>query len=424
VSMQRVIVIDRKKYAAGLFWQPVAVGVVARNYARVLSRGVDKRLNLFAEYRSMVGLGARRFGHSIGMPSAAAEIMESFAEYSSFLAVFRVQNMYWLIAARNGVLIQDNIFDQEIDARAEFDKLSGIPEWGALFAPSAWEIPRAVDKQLHEIFLNNVRAILKPVSRVRARFLSLFLLAVFILGLGYLFKDPVVQMMSPRQQIAKINPELAEEYKKRIEENNKELDKKFNVPKEEIVVAHEPLVMPYELLPNPADRAYLCYQAIGFLMQPIIGWIQTSAECGEAYASVTFKRGFGSLADFYELATDAMPGVFVQEKSDSEIYVTAKLPELMPYASQDERDAETVLREVNTLFQRLDNRVDTNIEIDTIGNGAQSVNLQVVEVGASSKLTPPEFIKIFDELGGVYMTRATWDAKSRNWNYEVIIYAK
>jgi hypothetical protein len=50
--------------------------------------------------------------------------------------------------------------------------------------------------------------------------------------------------------------------------------------------------------------------------------------------------------------------------------------------------------------------------------------LNVVEVGARSKLTPPEFMKIFRDLQGVYMTLAEWDVASRTWNYEVIIYAK
>ena len=34
------------------------------------------------------------------------------------------------------------------------------------------------------------------------------------------------------------------------------------------------------------------------------------------------------------------------------------------------------------------------------------------------------FMKIFEEFGGVYMTRCAWDASTRIWNYEVIIYAK
>jgi hypothetical protein len=244
---------------------------------------------------------------------------------------------------------------------------------------------------------------------------------VFIMGVANFFKEPISQMLTPKPQIAKLDPILAEKYKQQIEEKNKELDKKLEIqaPKKP-----KPLIMPYDSLPDSKARAKTCYKAIAFLMQPIPGWNQVYAECNEAYASVNFKRSFGNLGDFYEIATNLMPGTFVEEKSDSEIFVRAKLPELQKTSSLEEKDPDTVVREVDTIFQKIDETVDTNIRVDTISNETQSVDLNVIEVGASSKLTPPEFMKIFDDLGGVYMTRTSWDAVAKEWNYEVIIYAK
>ena len=120
----QVISVDRKKYAVGLFWQPTGAGYVARNYARTLARSVDKKLNLYVEYRSMVGLGARRVGHRSGMDCAAVAVMDTLAEYSSFLAVFAVGRQFYLVAVRNGVILEDKLFDKEEDARAEYFKLS------------------------------------------------------------------------------------------------------------------------------------------------------------------------------------------------------------------------------------------------------------------------------------------------------------
>ena len=369
----------------------------------------------------MVGLGSRRAGHRTGMYSAAAEVMESLSEYTSFLAVFRVQGAYWLVAVRNGIILHDQLFDSEFDARAEYEKLSKIPDWGVLFAPDEWAMPRATEKRIADVVTGNLKVSLKSISRAPANFISVALAVLFLIGIVHLFKEPISQMLAPKPQVAAIDPKLAEEYKKRIEEKNKELDQKFEIKKEKPL---EPLAMPYDSLPDPMDRAQVCYQAIAFLMQPVAGWVQTNVDCGEMHANVTFKRGFGNLADFYEIAGELMPGVFVQEKSDSEIYVTAKLPELQPTSSLEEKDVDTIIREVNTTFQRLDMSVDTNSVIDTIADETRSVNLNVVEVGASSKLTPPEFMKIFEDFGGVYMTRTKWDARSRTWNYEVIIYAK
>lgn len=419
--ISQVISIEKKKYAVGLFWQPVAVGFVARNYARQLAKGVDRKLNLFTEYRAMVGLGAKRLGHHVTMPSAAAEVMEAFAEFSSFLAIFKVKELFWLVAVRNGIILEDRLFDNEDDARKEYVTRSVMPDWGSLFAPGAWGMPRAVERRLEDVVSGNVRAILRPISRFKTDLISFVLLLVFLFGAAYFFREPISQMFGSKPQIAAIDPALAAEYKKRIDENSKELDKRFDIKKEQ---PPAPLVMPYDSLPNPMDRAELCYQAMGFLMQPVTGWNQTIAECGTEYATVTFKRGFGNLGEFYNVATDLMPGAFVQEKSESEIFVTARLPRLDTFASMEEKDADTVVRNVTTSFQKINTPVETNISVDTLTNGVQTENVTVVEIGASSPLTPPAFMGIFSEFSGVFMTEVSWDAPSKIWNYEVIIYVK
>jgi hypothetical protein len=419
--VNQVILIDRRKYVVGLFWQPVASGITARNYAKVLTRGVDKRLNKYTEYRAMVGLGFSRAGHHVGMASAAAEVMEAFAEYSSFLAVFKTGEFYWLVAVRNGIIIQDQLFDTEDAARSEYTKLSTMPDWGSLFAPSIWGMPRSVERRLEDVITGNVRATLKPISHFKTSFFSLVLLVAFVLGTAYFFREPISQMLIPKSQISEIDPVLAEEYKKRIEEKNKELDQRFEIKKAEPI---KPLEMPYDYLPDPAERGWLCYQAVAFLMQQIPGWVQTEAECGDTHATAVFRRTYGTLEDFYNIATELMPGAFVTEKTESEIVVQAKLPTLRAYSSQEEKDSETIVREVNTAFQKIDTPVDTNLTVDVISDGARSVSLNVVEVGVSSKLTPPEFTKVFSDLRGVYMTRVAWEANGRIWNYEVIIYAK
>lgn len=425
ILANHVIIIDRKKYAAGLFWQPVAVGFVPRNYARSLARGVDKKLNLYTEYRAMVGVGSKRNGLRMGMPAAAAEVMESFAEYSSFLAIFPVGQLFWMVAVRNGIIIVDKIFENEDVAREEYLEISSMPDWGSLFAPSAWGIPRAVDRILDDVVSGTVRATLKPISRVKSDLIAIILLVVFVFGIGYFFREPIAEMLTPKTQIAQIDPLLAEEYKKRIEEKNRELDEQFNIQRQaEQQAVHNQIMMPYDYLPDPIDRAQTCYQAIAFLMQPISGWVQTDAECTETHANVTLRRTHGTLIDFYEQAGNLMPGAFVQERTDSEIFVRAKLPELETFSSMEEKDAATIVREVNTMFQLIDSSVDTSITIDVIGEGVDAINLDVVEVAATSKLIPTQFMQIFNDLRGVYLSRVVWDARSKNWNYEVIIYAK
>lgn len=417
----QVITVNRKKYAAGLFWQPVAAGFMPRNYARSLARSVDKKLNLFTEYRAMVGLGARRDGLRAGMSSAAAAVMDSFPEFSSFLAVFDAEKFYYLVAVRNGVILEDKIFASADAARAEYARLAEIPDWGMFVAPGAWGMPRAVERSLNELLPHAPRTVLRSISRFRAGVFSLALIAVFAMLMFGVFREPIMRMVAPRPQVAQINPELAAEYRRQIEEKNKELDQQFEIEKRP---APEPIVMPYESLPDVTARAEMCYQAIGFLMQPITGWNQTRAECGETHASARIQRSFGTLGDFYAVAPDIMPGAFVSEENEDTILMRATLPQIRTVASQDERDAETVMRDVQSAFQSIDTPVTVQIVVDVLSNGVETATVNIVEIAAESKLTPMQFMRIFDDFGGVYMTRCTWDAGRRIWNYEVIIYAK
>ena len=417
----QVITVDRKKYAVGLFWQPTGAGYVARTYARALARSVDKKLNLYTEYRAMVGLGSRKLGHRSGMDSAAASVTDALGEYTSFLAVFAVDKQFYLVAVRNGVILEDKLFDREEEARAEYFKLSEIPDWGALFAPGAWGMPRAVERNLSDLIMRGPRSVLHPISRIGAGVLSIILLAIFIVGVSWFFREPLEQMLNPQPKLSQVSPEIAAEYEKQVEEKNKELDEEFQI---ERASQPEPIVLPYDYLPDPEKRAQVCFQAIAFLMQPITGWEQISAECGETHASAVFKRNFGTLDDFYMIATQIMPGSFVQQESDSSLYVRATLPTVPTKASLDERDVETVVRAALTAFQSAGMSAEVQMVVDTLTNGVETVNLDIVEIAAQSKLGPVQFMKIFEDFGGVYMTRCAWDASTRIWNYEVIIYAK
>ena len=416
----QVITLNKKKYAVGLFWQPTGAGYVARSYARTLARSVDKKLNLFTEYRGMVGLGARRAGHRSGMDSAAAAVVDALGEFSSFLAVFAVDKKFYLVAVRNGIILEDKLFEREEDARSEYFKLSEIPDWAALFAPAPWGMPRAVERNLSDLTIRAIRAQLRPISRAWGVIASVLLIVAFVVSSIWFFREPL-QQMNAASEISEMDSELVAEYEKQVEEKNKELDAAFEIEK---APAPEPIVLPYEYLPDPMERAQVCYQAMGFLMQPITGWNQTSVECGESYATVRFVRDYGTLDDFYMMATELMPASFVQQESEKSLTVRAKLPDVSTYASIDERDVETVSRAVMTAFQGIDTPADAQMVVDTLTNGVDTIYLNVVEVAAESKLIPTEFMQIFDDFGGVYMTKCVWNASSRTWNYEVIIYAK
>ncbi len=417
-TLSELLRVNKKRFAAGLFWQPVAVGYTPRKYAYTLSHNSKGKANLFVEYRSMVGLASRRKGYIAGMPSVAAEIVDALSEYSSFLAVFESDKKYYLIAVRNGIILADKLFNNEADARSEYAKYSKIPDWSAFIAPNAWGIPRAMEKNLNALLPRKTKYHLRAINLWRSRVLSLLLLIAFFVCIYIFFREPIDRMRTIKP--VEVNTEIQEEYNRQIEAKNKELDEQFEITKE----ASKPLVLPYTSLPVPEARAKQCYQAVGFLMQPITGWTQSRVVCDETKATAEFNRKFGSLDTFYRLAADFLPGATVVELDENTLSVTVALPEVKRASSQDERDAETVERNVISMFQTMHTDAQTEIVVDTLTNGVETANLNIVEVAVSSKLLPMQFTKMFEDFGGFYITRCSWNAIARTWNYEVIIYAK
>lgn len=410
------ITVDRKKYATGLFWQPV-VGTNANNYARSLAKTVEKKYGLYIEYKNMVGLAPQRSGLRLGMPSAAVEIADALSEYISFLAAFQTSNGFYILAVRNGVIIYDKLIVASEKARQQYIELSVIPDWGILIAPEQWMIPRSKEKLINDILQGNIVARLLPISLLQSGFSSVVLIGLFVLSIVFILRTPIAKLFIPNN-VKQIDPELVEEYKKQIEEKKQELEQQYI--EEDIT----PMVYPYDYLPDKNQRAELCYKAIGFLMQPISGWNQVYTKCDEDSVSATFSRAYGTMNDFYNVGKDIIPGVTVQEVSDNEIIVKAKLPKLDTISSVEERDSGTVVRDVITIFQLLNNDFEISSVVDTISNGVTTENINVVEIAASSKLIPSEFIQIFKNFEGVYMTSVVWNVKTRVWNYEIIIYTK
>ena len=417
----QIITIHRRKYAAGLFWQPMPVDGGGRMSAFRLARSIDVRYNLYTEYRMMIGLSMRRYGHKGGMPSAAAEVAESMSEHSSFLAAFVVDNGYYIVAARNGIIILDNIFVKEENARATYTEMAQMPDWGAFIAPSKWGMPRAVEHSLEDVITGHSHTSLRSISMSRSIIYSVLLLLLFLSAIWLAFYKSGVDLVNGQQRLEKIDEEKVAEYRRQIDAKNKELDAQYQIDKKPLP---EPIVPPYELLPDVQSRADICYRAMGLLMQPINGWNQVWVKCDEKYATAQLRRTYGTLGDFYSVATDLMPGAFVQELSEDLLTVRATLPKIWVVPSQDERDTDTIVRDVTTAFQSIDTPVEIQTVVDTVSNGVETKNFDVVEVAASSKLTPMQFMKIFDDFGGVYMTKCDWNASNRTWNYEVIIYAK
>ena len=414
--IKQIITVRHKKFATGLFWQPLGVGNTAQNYAKQLARTSDRKYTLYIGYKSMVGLTDGREGAKSGMSSAAVEIVSTLSELVSFLGVFQADNNYYLLAVRNGVIIRDILLTDSESARKLYMELSEIPDWGALFAPTAWGIPKSQEKNLFDLMGHGANVRLHQINNTKSIIPSIFFIILFMIFGYFVLKNSVHNQSVPKPAI---DQEKIAEYKRQIELKTQKLADKI-LP----VVKEQNVDYAYNHLPNVTERADLCYQAIAFVMQPIMGWNQTYAKCDEEFVSANFSRDFGTLNDFYEIGGELMPGAMVEQKSDDEILVRVKLPTLKTYSSIDERDQTTLMRDVATIFQQTN--INANIQgvMDTISGGDGTERVYVTEIGVASKLIPSEFMQAFKNFNGVYMPSVTWRASTRTWNYEVIIYSK
>lgn len=417
--IKQVITVNHKRYATGLFWQPLRVGVIAQNYARQLAKNGGKKYTLYVGYKSMVGLTDTHEGVKAGMASAAIEIVSALSDLVSFLGVFQTENNnYYLIAVRNGVIIRDILLTDAESARKLYTEMAKIPDWGALFAPASWGIAKSQEKLLSDLMGHGAYVKLREISTVKIIIPSVVFLILFAV-FGYI----VLKNSVANKTVSKptITAEKIAEYKKQIEAKTQKIADKIlpTVTEQDVDIDYA-----YEHLPRVNERADLCYKAIAFVMQPVMGWNQTYARCDEEYVSANFLRDFGTLNDFYEIGGDLMPGAMVQQMSEDEILVRIKLPELKTYTSIDDRDQTTLMRDITTVFQQ--SNINANIQgvIDKVLTGAGTENIYVTEVGVSSKLIPSEFMRAFDGFNGVYMPSVTWRANTKMWDYEVVIYSK
>ncbi|MCL2538269.1 MAG: type 4b pilus protein PilO2 [Alphaproteobacteria bacterium] len=413
---QQVINIERKKYAVGLFWQPAGEGQNARAFAQKIAKFVPGRIKYFTPYRGLIGVGSAALGHRRRMAAAATEVMDSFADYSAFLAVFAVKQGFWLVAARNGIIIADKLYTDESAAKAEYEQLAELPDWGILVAPGYWVAPRAEEKRLEDIVTGDSRFIMQSVSKFWGSMTSILLLLLMFAGILYFMREPIIEMLRPGPNAAARAAAEAEFKAKQaaLAAENKQA----------AASAVPAVIYPFDEIPDLGLRAEKCFDAITYLMRIIPGWNQVAAECDATTATAQLHRGRGILSDVYDFARDKMAGVGIIENSDADVTLILDLEPLPVSSRLAEDDTASVMRRINSIFQLMGMRADVRSGIETVSTPAGARSVNIVTVSAASKITPPEFARIFEDYDSATMPLVRWDARSRTWNYEVKIYVK
>ena len=281
-------------FAVSLFWQPLADQEdpmqEIKETADTLMAGADLYC-MRSGTSSQYGIGNTQDGHRPGLPSAAAALAEKFADKSSSVAVFKVNEGWWFIAIRNDLILseEDVLFLNEEDAKRSFYAMMAVPDWGRKIAPAEWEVEGAEEVDIAEILTEPGSAKLVRIGGKNQKLLIIAgVAALVVLMVGYnlissMFKETAPKIVRP---IAPIKQVFVEEEKK------------------EVTVTTQ--AKPWDTLIATPDLMAYCYSSVQQIRSMVIpGWTLGNISCSPNGVSAYWQKAWdGSSALLKNTAAD------------------------------------------------------------------------------------------------------------------------
>ena len=172
-------------YAASLFWQPLQNK--DEPFAEIIeaSENVLEGADLFClkpGKSPQFGLCVSYQGYKKKMSAAAVSVATALSDRSSFLAVFKVNNGWWYVCARNDIILSDGdmLFLNEEDAKEQFMSMLAVPDWGRKIAPAEWELEDVEPQSIESVLEKGVEAKLQKIHALRGAKLFAVIAAVGI----------------------------------------------------------------------------------------------------------------------------------------------------------------------------------------------------------------------------------------------------
>jgi hypothetical protein len=164
----------RRKMALGLLWQPREAGQRLDVQAKAASLGDNAfDLSVLHANGTQVGFASKLDAQKVGMVAAATAFPRAYTG-DTWLAAFvlpisgeQMQVAWWIVAVRDGLIYEDRLVRNEIDARDSFVDLHDAPGWQVVICPSNWQIDNAADVPLGLMLPGNAKgSVLKSHSPV------------------------------------------------------------------------------------------------------------------------------------------------------------------------------------------------------------------------------------------------------------------
>lgn len=422
-SWGATMVVNNVTYAVSLFWQPLQDVddplPEVKETANSVMDGADVyclRTGASPQY----GVGNTQEGHQPGQPSAAAAVADLFADKSSSVAVFEVEEGWWFVAVRNDLILseEDILYLEEEDAKRAFFAMMAVPDWGRKIAPASWGIEGTEEVNLEDILTSPGSSKMLRIGggkdsktlMIAAGAGVLLLLIIYKLVSG-LFSSSAPKQIKPIVSL----PAFVDE-----------------APVQQVVE-----IKPWEKLPVVDEMVMRCFAGVQQARSMVVpGWDLVNVSCDASGVTANWIMQWGHVGwvkrAFEEYSMEGMD-YFVSDDAKS-AFATISIGELPTSTSTPKYSIYEIREELNNIFQAM--KSDISMEDDrgappVLKTTAGGLGTEVVQ-GAraypklkfsfSSEYQPADWLSLFHKFPGLEIINLTYTPGNNIWQYEGQIY--
>ncbi len=398
--------VDGLSYATNLFWQPLQNTTDPILDVEQAAENILEGADLFCIKEGKApqfGICISSEGYKKNQNVAAVSISSAFADWSTFVAVFKVDAGWWYVCVRNDIILSDGdmLFANEKDAQAQFESMLAVPDWNKKIAPAEWGIENTEDISIAEVISSVAPTKLKKIKALRDNKLKAVFAISAILGLWIIFSIIDAVFLTPTiKPIVTVAPKKVKPIQ-------------AQVPVE---------VAPWETLSDPSQIMESCYETSKqFIAMSPPGWTMSTINCTQTDSSIAWLKNVGTVAWVKKVFEDNKDVLSAVSFSDNGDVVTASInyPKIKEIKSQPKLTADEAAFEINKLFQSLDIRVEVRrLSVKTKTNKVYNT----VGFSFEANQNPIPWSKILTKYSGLYINNIQYNPASRRWKYEGALY--
>lgn len=414
----KVISVNGKSYAVGLFWQPVQVEQEYLKEINVAVQTVVIGANLYCLKKgtaSQYGLGYTSYGQKPGMLAGASAIASALRDKSSAVCVFKITEGYWFITIRNNLILseEDTVYTTEDEAKEAFNSMLSIPDWGYKIAPSEWNIEDTKEIPVAELLSKGQAVELKSIEKGGLK--KIIILLLLVVAAAYYYYD-MQQKKAEQERL---------ERERRMAAARKKMEEAAKPPP-------PPPPAPWESLTDITDMAKKCTILIVNSTATVPGWNLKDSVCIEKNLKSTWRRGYGTAGWIFDAQRyGSLPQKMVLSPESSaynSVIGVIDIPFIKHINQEPTMQKQEIQKTLNDLFQGLKlnefRLSDEKTQVKDPNNPEYLKEYPYTSFSFSDAgyRLPIDWVKMLKNMTGIEFTSITWDNLTRKWSYVGKIY--